>query len=52
MNVCISEEARRFVEAEVASGRYTSEDAVIEDALRRIARARVAAAGIRLHTQK
>ena len=35
MNVCISEEARRFVEAEVASGRYTSEDAVIEDALAR-----------------
>ena len=36
MNVCISEEARRFVEAEVASGRYISEDAVIEDALRRM----------------
>ncbi len=36
MNVSIPEEARRFVEAQVASGRYTSEDAVIEDALRRM----------------
>jgi putative addiction module CopG family antidote len=36
MNVHISEEARRFVAAEVASGRYASEDAVIEDALRRM----------------
>jgi putative addiction module CopG family antidote len=36
MTVYISEEARRFLSAEVASGRYTSEDAVIEDALRRM----------------
>ncbi len=33
MNVRISEEARSFVAAEVASGRYSSADAVIEDAL-------------------
>ena len=34
MNFTISEESRRFVEAKVASGRYTTEDPVIEDALR------------------
>src|SRR4051812_25493460 len=36
MNLHISEEARRFVAAEVASGRYASEEDVIEDALRRM----------------
>lgn len=38
MNLHISEEARRFVTAEVSSGRYASEDDVIEDALRRMRR--------------
>jgi putative addiction module CopG family antidote len=36
MNVHISEEARRFIADEVASGRYPSEDAVIDAALRRM----------------
>ena len=36
MNVHISEEARRFIAAEVASGRYASEDAVIDTALQRM----------------
>ncbi len=38
MNVSISDEARRILEEEVASGRYPSEEAVIEDALRRMKR--------------
>ena len=36
MNVHISEEARRFIAAEVASGRYASEDAVIDAAVQRM----------------
>jgi putative addiction module CopG family antidote len=33
MNVQLSEESRRFIATQVASGRYPSEDAVLEDAL-------------------
>lgn len=36
MNVHLSEEARRFVADQVASGRYPSEEAVLEDALARM----------------
>ena len=36
MNVHISEESRRFIADEVASGRYPSEDAVIDAALQRM----------------
>jgi putative addiction module CopG family antidote len=36
MDVHISEEARRFIAAEVASGRFASEDAVIDAALQRM----------------
>jgi Arc/MetJ-type ribon-helix-helix transcriptional regulator len=36
MNVHLSEESRRFVADQVASGRYPSEDAVLEDALVRM----------------
>lgn len=36
MTILITEEARRFVEAQVKSGRYASEDEVVEDALRRM----------------
>lgn len=38
MNVHLSEESRRFVADQVASGRYPSEEAVLEDALRRMRR--------------
>ena len=33
MNVQLSEASRRFIAAQVAEGRYPSEDAVLEDAL-------------------
>ena len=36
MNVHLSEESRRFVADQVATGRYPSEDAVLEDALCRM----------------
>ena len=36
MNVMITEEARRYVAAQVTSGRYSSENEVIEDALRQM----------------
>jgi putative addiction module CopG family antidote len=36
MNVHLSEESRRFVADQVATGRYPSEDAVLEDALWRM----------------
>ncbi len=36
MDVQITEESRRFVASQVTSGRYASEDEVIEDALRRM----------------
>jgi putative addiction module CopG family antidote len=36
VNIHISEESRRFVTGEVASGRYASEEAVVEDALRQM----------------
>ena len=36
MNVHLSEESRRFIAAQVAAGRYISEDAVLEDALARM----------------
>src|SRR5512135_1038039 len=36
MNVHLSEESRRFIAAQVAAGRYPSEDAVLEDALVRM----------------
>lgn len=36
MNVHLSEKTRRFVAEEVTSGRYPSEEAVFEEALRRM----------------
>lgn len=36
MNVQLSEASRRFVAEQVASGRYPSEDAVLEDAIARL----------------
>jgi putative addiction module CopG family antidote len=36
MNVHLSQESHRFIAAAVASGRYVSEDAVVEDALLRM----------------
>jgi Arc/MetJ-type ribon-helix-helix transcriptional regulator len=36
MDIHLSEDARRFIADEVASGRYPSEDAVIDAALRRL----------------
>jgi putative addiction module CopG family antidote len=36
MNVQLSEESRRFIADQVARGRYSSEDAVLEDALVRL----------------
>lgn len=36
MNVRLSEESQRFIAAQLASGRYPSEDAVLEDALLRM----------------
>jgi putative addiction module CopG family antidote len=36
MDIHLSEDARRFIADEVASGRYPSEDAVIDPALRRL----------------
>jgi putative addiction module CopG family antidote len=39
MNVHLSDESRRFVADQVASGRYPSEDAVLEDALTRLRQA-------------
>jgi putative addiction module CopG family antidote len=38
MNELITEESRRFLQTQIASGRYTLEDEVIEDALRRMRR--------------
>ena len=36
MNIQLSQESRRFVADQVATGRYPSEDAVLEDALLRM----------------
>lgn len=36
MNVHLSEESRRFIAAQLAAGRYPSEDAILEDALLRM----------------
>ena len=36
MHVHLSQESRRFIAAQVAMGRYVSEDAVLEDALLRM----------------
>lgn len=36
MNIQLSEESRRFLADEVAAGRYPSEEAVLEDAIRRM----------------
>ncbi len=36
MNVHLSDESRRFVSRQVSSGRYPSEDAVLEDAVSRM----------------
>lgn len=38
MNVQLSEASRRFIADQVATGRYPSEDAVLEDALVRMSR--------------
>ena len=45
MNVHLSEESRRFIAAQVAAGRYLSEDAVLEDALSRPQQEQPAEAG-------
>ena len=36
MNIIISEEAGRIIRSEVESGRYPSEEAVVEEAVRRL----------------
>lgn len=36
MNIQLTEESRRFVASQVTSGRYASEDEVVEAALRRM----------------
>jgi putative addiction module CopG family antidote len=36
MNILITEESRRFIKTQVSSGRYASEDEVVEDAIRRM----------------
>jgi putative addiction module CopG family antidote len=36
MNVLVSEQAARIIRSQVQSGRYASEEAVIEDAVRRL----------------